>query len=99
MSTLPARRQPAPAPLVAEALAPEALECAVCGLQGPPKELADCAECGAVFHIDLSQQALGRSCGAATFGQACGFSFSCDPCIERYEEHAATGGPWRSAVR
>ena len=94
MSTLPAQRRPA-----AAAPAPERLECAVCGLEGAPRELADCAECGAVFHIDLSQQALGRSCGAATFGQACGFSFSCDPCIERYEEQAASGGPWRSAVR
>ncbi len=95
MSTLPARRQPADAAPAAAAL----LDCAVCGLQGVPKELADCAECGAVFHIDLSQEPLGPSCGAATFGQACGFSFSCDPCIERYEANAATGGPWRSAVR
>ena len=94
MSTLPAQGQPAAAPAAAPLL-----DCAVCGLQGPPKELADCAECGAVFHIDLSQEALGRSCGAATFGQACGFSFSCDPCIERYETDAATGGAWRSAVR
>ena len=94
MSTLPAQRRPAEA-----VPAPEFVACAVCGLEGSPKEMADCAECGAVFHIDLSQQALGRSCGAATFGQACGFSFSCDPCIERYEESAASGGPWRSAVR
>ncbi|MYB43062.1 MAG: hypothetical protein F4X76_12970 [Chloroflexi bacterium] len=95
MSTLPARRQPAKAPVPAVKL----LDCAVCGLQGPPKEMADCAECGAVFHIDLSQQELGRSCGAATFGQACGFSFSCNPCIERYEANAASGGYWRSVVR
>ena len=94
MSTLPAQGQPAAAPAAAPLP-----DCAVCGLQGPPKEMADCAECGAVFHIDLSQEALGRSCGAATFGQACGFSFSCDPCIERYETNAATGGRWRSAVR
>ena len=94
MSTPTAQREPSAPP------APALRECAVCGLLGAPKELADCAECGAVFHIDLSQQALGRSCGAATFGQACGFSFSCDPCIERYEANAAAGGgPWRSAVR
>ncbi len=95
MSTLPARQQPA------EAAAPavRVLDCAVCGLPGPLKELADCAECGAVFHIDLSQEELGRSCGAATFGQACGFSFSCNPCIERYEADAASGGYWRSVVR
>ena len=38
MSTLPARGQPAAAPAAAPLL-----DCAVCGLQGPPKELADCA--------------------------------------------------------
>ena len=63
MSTLPARRQPADAAPAAPAL----VDCAICGLQGPPKEMADCAECGAVFHIDLSREELGRSCGAATF--------------------------------
>lgn len=98
MSTLPARRTPAVEPVTAPA-AGSVLECAVCGLEGPLKELA---ECGATFHVDLSRQALGRNCGAATFGQACGFSFSCNPCIERYEEHAeggTTGGHWRSVVR
>ena len=95
MSTLPARRHRAEAPASAVKL----LDCAVCGLQGPPKDMADCAECGAAFHIDLSKDERGRSCGAATFGRACGFSFSCNPCIERYEANAATGGYWRSVVR
>ena len=95
MSTLPAQRQPTQAPAKTVTL----IECAVCGIESPSREMADCADCGAVFHIDLSREALGRSCGAAMFGQACGFSFSCDPCIERNEATAAAGGPWRSVVR
>ena len=75
MSTLPAQRQPTQAPAKTVTL----IECAVCGIEAPSREMADCADCGAVFHIDLSREALGRSCGAAMFGQACGFSFSVRP--------------------
>lgn len=72
--------------------------CAVCGGAALPAELAECADCGARFHLDFGRRGAGRSCGAPTFGAACGFSFGCDRCIEGYGA-AAAGRPWRSAVR
>ena len=73
--------------------------CAVCGLAAPSADLEQCADCGGWFHLDLDRRALRRSCGAPTFGQACGFSFSCDRCIASYEHGATAGAAWRSAVR
>lgn len=73
--------------------------CAVCDVSASTSELAECAECGEWFHLELNQHSLRRSCGAATFGNACGFSFTCDPCIARYEVATTTDGHWRTAVR
>ena len=73
--------------------------CAICGGAAEPAQLAECADCGAWFHLELDRRAEGGSCGAPTFGAACGFSFSCDPCIETIHAAAEAGGRWRSAVR
>ncbi len=79
--------------------ATEALSCAVCRKPGTVRELSECADCGAWFHLELDQRSERPSCGAATFGGNCGFSFTCDPCIVVAQAEAAAGGRWRSAVR
>ena len=82
---------------------PAATLCSVCGetsaAAGVP--LSECADCGGWFHLELSRDSRLPSCGAATFGPACGFSFSCNRCIERMEQESGTsaGGGWRSVVR
>jgi hypothetical protein len=73
--------------------------CAVCGEPGAPPELAECADCGQWFHLELDRRSERPGCGAATFGANCGFSFACSPCIELAQSGAAAGGAWRSAVR
>ena len=73
--------------------------CAVCGLAAPSADLEQCAGCGGWFHLELDRRAQRPSCGAPSFGQACGFSFRCDRCIANYEDATAAGTRWRSAVR
>ena len=61
--------------------------CAICGGAAEPAQLAECADCGAWFHLELDRR-VERGCGAPSFGAACGLSLSCDPCIEAIEAAA-----------
>lgn len=77
----------------------EPMTCAVCGKPGTGRALTECADCGAWFHLELDRRSELPSCGAATFGGNCGFSFACDPCIAVAQAGTAAGGRRRAALR